>query len=271
MSNLGETYGKDKHGHPITWNFYGVMDDSIYATDENVNRFIRWRIQLMERAIAKLDFNGPEALTYITQIHDYEGASMRPKGRMREATKKIIALFSSNYPEFLSQKLFVNVPPVMEALFGMISFFSSAKTRSKFRMIGSTATRLALLDIIPLSDIPTKFTGSPFPDSPAYETLTIPARGQKIVWREAVKGNSLTVHFFTTSLDIGYCYGFLREKPAGAQGEISDYVSQVEGDVARVEEAVSAYTPVEDGFVWFLFDNSYSYFTAKSVLYTFKG
>ncbi len=48
----------------MTYNFYGRMDtDAVFAA--GIDMFIRWRIQLMEKAILLLDFEKIEAVTQV--------------------------------------------------------------------------------------------------------------------------------------------------------------------------------------------------------------
>jgi hypothetical protein len=59
---------------------------------DDTDRFVRWRVQLMERAVRKLNFaSGPTAMV---QVHDYKGASvMRFDKRVKAASKRIIQIF----------------------------------------------------------------------------------------------------------------------------------------------------------------------------------
>lgn len=79
----------------------------------------RWRVQLMERAIARLDFGGSRA-DKIMQVHDYNGTNMFAiDGRIKEASKHIIKLFQVNKGLVLSRSssvLTCNRPEAMDWL-----------------------------------------------------------------------------------------------------------------------------------------------------------
>jgi len=70
FGQLGKVYGRDKQGHPVTYNLYGANKD-LNAVFGDVRRFLRWRVAFMEKNIALLDF---ETTDQMVQIHDYEGA-----------------------------------------------------------------------------------------------------------------------------------------------------------------------------------------------------
>jgi hypothetical protein len=62
-------------------------------------RFIRWRVQLMEKGVNQVDFTYTDSMI---QAHDYKGASMFGRtANTKEATNTIIKLMQDNYPEFL--------------------------------------------------------------------------------------------------------------------------------------------------------------------------
>lgn len=104
--NVGLLYKTDHQGRPVTYNFYGGLDqDKVFG---NVEEFVRWRVQLMEKGVKQIDFINTDAMV---QVHDYNGASIWGRtANTKEATNLLIKLMQDNYPEFLSTKLFVNVP-----------------------------------------------------------------------------------------------------------------------------------------------------------------
>lgn len=67
------------------------------------------------------------------QVHDYKSVSfLRMDPRAKAASKKTIELLGAYYPETLSRKLFVNVPLVMQWMFGAMKLFVSRETVRKF-------------------------------------------------------------------------------------------------------------------------------------------
>jgi hypothetical protein len=62
----------------------------------------------MEKGVKQIDFINVDSMI---QVHDYNGASLFGRtANTKEATNVLIKLMQDNYPEFLSSKLFVNVP-----------------------------------------------------------------------------------------------------------------------------------------------------------------
>lgn len=63
------------------------------------NRFIRWRVQVMERGVQLIDFVETDSMVV---IHDYNNASLFGRSQnAKSATKDIIKIMQDNYPEFL--------------------------------------------------------------------------------------------------------------------------------------------------------------------------
>lgn len=136
----------------VTWNFYnnvkltksyfvGFNPESKEKDEASPqtpgSQFLRWRIGLMERSLALLDFANRDN-TKMAQVHDYKGVSIfRIDSDMKAATKEIIKLFSDHYPELLSKKFFINVPLIMGWVFGFFKAMGiiSASTLKRFEVM----------------------------------------------------------------------------------------------------------------------------------------
>ena len=64
----------DKVGHPLCYNYYGIFRDKqfyqkIFGDDEKLDKFLRGRIQIMEKGIKILDFK-PGGVNDMIQITD---------------------------------------------------------------------------------------------------------------------------------------------------------------------------------------------------------
>ncbi|KAF3932599.1 Patellin-4 [Dactylellina cionopaga] len=129
----------------LTWNIYGAVKD-YQKTFGDLERFLTWRVALMEVAIAKLDLSnttkpipdfgkGPDP-HQIVQVHDYLNTSfLRMDPAAKVASKAAPALFKDYYPEMLSRKFFVNVPVVMGWLYKATTMLLSQETVRKFRVL----------------------------------------------------------------------------------------------------------------------------------------
>ncbi|KAI9220058.1 CRAL-TRIO domain-containing protein [Blastocladiella britannica] len=303
MQAVGQVCGRTRTGEPITFNYYGALDvDAVLTDAAAVEKFVRWRVQLMERAMALLDFEQRPEVELVMQVHDYAGASMRPRGNMRDATRQIIALFSDHYPECLARKLFVNVPALMSGLFAAISIFSAAKTRAKFQMVGESATRATLWESADPLVLPARYGGlhagamdhdspiaPPNPDLPfgTLRTVTVPARSAVTVWISGIKAVPTRIHYHvvTSTQDIDVTVGVAdkistpdllskgmpvtivndKHDPAAAAGSWP-VEAKGRGEIVVGNLEVPASGSAGAGACPYLvLDNSYSYFTSKDV------
>lgn len=100
-------HGYDKEGHPVCYNAYGVFRDKemyerIFGDDDKLKKFLRWRVQVLERGIKLLHFK-PGGINSIIQVTDLKDM---PKRELRVASNHILSLFQDNYPEMVARKVF---------------------------------------------------------------------------------------------------------------------------------------------------------------------
>lgn len=87
---------------------------------QNVDKFVRYRIGLMEKGLSLLDFTSSDN-NYMTQVHDYKGVSVwRMDSDIKNCSKTVIGIFQKYYPELLYAKYFVNVPTVFGWVYDLI-------------------------------------------------------------------------------------------------------------------------------------------------------
>ncbi|KAK6359272.1 Non-classical phosphatidylinositol transfer protein (PITP) [Orbilia brochopaga] len=183
----------------LTWNIYGAVKD-YKKTFGDLDKFLKWRVALMEAAIAKLnlaeadkpipDYNqGPDPYQ-ISQVHDYLNISfIRMDPHARAASKAAIQIFRDYYPEMLNRKFFVNVPLVMGWLFKATALFLPETTLKKFRVLSyGTELHKEISDEVPenyggkgikeLKDLgdPVRLTGDKVPGTYATPTDFPPAQ-----------------------------------------------------------------------------------------------
>lgn len=103
-------HGWDREGHPVCYNAYGVfkdrdMYDRVFGDGERLARFLRWRVQVMERGVRALHLRpgGVNAIIQVTDLKDM------PKRELRAASNQILSLFQDNYPEMVARKV-TNIP-----------------------------------------------------------------------------------------------------------------------------------------------------------------
>lgn len=130
----------------VTWNVYGAVKN-IAATFGDLPRFLRWRVDLMERSMARLaladakenpipDLPATEDPYRLLQVHVYSDLSfLRLPPEVKAASKATIDIMAKHYPETLSRKFFVGVPRIMGWVFSFVRMFVSRETSKKFNVI----------------------------------------------------------------------------------------------------------------------------------------
>ncbi|KAJ0949323.1 putative CRAL-TRIO lipid binding domain, GOLD domain, CRAL/TRIO domain, CRAL/TRIO domain superfamily [Helianthus annuus] len=156
-------HGFDKEGHPICYNVYGEFQnkdlyEKTFSDDEKRLRFLRWRIQFLERSIRKLDFRSGGVNT-IFQVNDLKNAPGPAKRELRVATQQALQLLQDNYPEFVAKQVFINAPWWYLAFYTMISPFMTQRTKSKFVFASTARTPETLFKYVSPEHVPIQYGG----------------------------------------------------------------------------------------------------------------
>ncbi|KAK6133156.1 hypothetical protein DH2020_033094 [Rehmannia glutinosa] len=202
--------GLDREGHPICYNVYGVFADEemynkTFGTEVSREKFLRWRIQMLEKEILKLDFRHG-GISTLLQINDLKNAPGPSRRDLRHATKRVVGIFQDNYPEFIARNLFINVPFWYYAFNAILSPFLTQRTKSKFVFSRPARVTETLLKYIAAEEIPVLYGGLRREDDPdfstqdaaseinvkagATETIEIPApeAGNTLIWDLTIIG-----------------------------------------------------------------------------------
>ncbi|KAM1244977.1 hypothetical protein ACFX2I_036227 [Malus domestica] len=155
--------GVDREGHPVCYNIFGVFDNEelyqmTFGNEENGGQFLRWRLQLMEKSVQKLDLR-PGGVTSLLQINDLKNSPGPVKKELRIATKQAVGLLQDNYHELVAKKIFINVPFWYYALNALLSPFLTQRTKSKFVVARPAKVTETLLKYIPTQEIPAQYGG----------------------------------------------------------------------------------------------------------------
>ncbi|KAL5098591.1 hypothetical protein RYX36_002918 [Vicia faba] len=78
------------------------MYQKSFSDDEKRNKFIRWRIQSLEKSVRKLDF-APFGIVTIVQINDLKNSHGFVKNQLRQTTNQALQLLQDNYLEFVAK------------------------------------------------------------------------------------------------------------------------------------------------------------------------
>ncbi|KAK1426236.1 hypothetical protein QVD17_14905 [Tagetes erecta] len=170
QENLGDdlekvvfNHGYDKEGHPVCYNVYGEFQNkelyqTTFSDNEKRLKFLRWRIQFLEKSIRKLDFRSGGVNT-IFQISDLKNSPGPAKRELRIATRQALQLLQDNYPEFVAKQVFINCPWWYLAFYTMISPFMTQRTKSKFVFASTARTPETLFKYVNPEHVPIQYGG----------------------------------------------------------------------------------------------------------------
>jgi len=120
-------------GRPLLLSRFGSMD--IQQVFSDVEQFVRYRVQVMEKAMSKLSFKKDEPGT-LCQIHDYSGVPLSFGNNVRSSVKAVSKILEQHYPETKGKTVFVNFPPSFVTVFNAFAVFIPERTKSKFLILG---------------------------------------------------------------------------------------------------------------------------------------
>ncbi|GAA0165364.1 hypothetical protein LIER_39961 [Lithospermum erythrorhizon] len=257
-------HGYDKDGHPVCYNAYGVFKDKeIYENflgdDEKLKKFLRWRIQVLEKGIKLLHFK-PGGVNSIIQITDLKDMHML-KRELRVAANEIITLFQDNYPEMVARKIFINVPWYFSMLYSMVSPFLTQRTKCKFVISKEGDVAETLYKFIRPEDIPVRYGGLSRhnelhngPSKPASE-FTIKG-GEKVnIQIEGIEGGAtITWDIVVGGWELEYCAEFV---PI-SEGSYTIAVEKQRKMAANEEAIHNSFTAKEAGKMVLSVDNTSS-------------
>ncbi|XP_050369774.1 LOW QUALITY PROTEIN: patellin-4 [Argentina anserina] len=163
LSSAAYLNGVDREGHPVCYNIFGVFDNEelyqkTFGNAEKRGQFLRWRVQLMEKSIQKLELR-PSGATSLLQINDLKNSPGPIKKELRVATKQAVGLLQDNYPELVAKNIVINVPFWYYALNALLSPFLTQRTKSKFVVARPAKVTETLLQYIPAEEIPVQYGG----------------------------------------------------------------------------------------------------------------
>lgn len=105
LENIMCMKSRDREGRPVCYVTYGAFKDrefyrKTYGTEEKCNKFVRWRIQCMEKCIEKMSFESG-GVNSIVQISDLNNSPRHKMKELRSVRKKTMMLLHDNYPELI--------------------------------------------------------------------------------------------------------------------------------------------------------------------------
>ncbi|XP_017969920.1 PREDICTED: patellin-3 [Theobroma cacao] len=205
-------HGFDKEGHPVCYNVYGEFQNKelyqkTFSDEEKRQKFLRWRIQFLEKSIRILDFR-PGGICTIVQVNDLKNSPGPAKWELRQATKQALQLLQDNYPEFVARQVFINVPWWYLAVNRMISPFLTQRTRSKFVFAGPSKSAETLFRYIAAEQVPVKYGGlskdGEFANTDAVSEITVKPSAKHTVEFPVTETCLLTWEVRVVGWDVSY-------------------------------------------------------------------
>ncbi|KAJ6811098.1 patellin-3-like [Iris pallida] len=213
-------HGFDKEGHPVCYNVYGEFQNKdlyakVFGDEEKREKFLRWRIQYLEKGIRQqLNFS-PDAISTMVQVTDLKNLPGPGKKELRLATKKALALLQDNYPEFVAKQVFINVPWWYLAYNRVISPFFTQRSKSKFVFAGPSKSADTLFKYIAPEQVPVQYGGlskendSDFSTADAVTEVTIKPASKHTIEIPATEGDVLVWELRVLGWDVSYTAEFV--------------------------------------------------------------
>ncbi|KAK4601043.1 hypothetical protein RGQ29_010577 [Quercus rubra] len=269
------TYGYDKKGHPVCYNAFSEFQkkdlyQNTFSTDEKRQKFLKWRIQFLEKSIRKLDFS-PTGISSIVQVNDFKNSFGIGKRELWQATKLAVQLLQDNYPEFLAKQVFINVPWWYLAYNRMISPFLTQRTKSKFVFAGPSKSAETLFKYIAPEQVPVQYGGLKREDEQEFTTedpvieYTIKPSSKETIEFPYTETGLLVWEVRVVGWDVSYGAEFVPDEEGGYT-----VIVQKSRKIAPTDETVisNSFKVGGPGKVVLTFDNQTS--KKKKLLYRSK-
>ncbi|CAN6350929.1 unnamed protein product [Urochloa humidicola] len=267
--------GADREGHPVCYNVYGEFQDKelyekAFGDEEKRERFLKWRIQLLERGIREqLDFS-PSGICSMVQVTDLKN-SPPMLGKHRAVTRQALALLQDNYPEFVAKKVFINVPWWYLAANKVMSPFLTQRTKSKIVFCSPGKSAETLFRYIAPEQVPVQFGGlykeddTEFSTSDAVTELTVKPSSKETVEIPATENSTVVWELRVLGWEVSYGAEFTPD----AEGGYTVIVQKTRKVPAHEEPIMKgSFKVTEPGKVVLTVNNPAS--KKKKLLYRFK-
>ncbi|OIW13924.1 hypothetical protein TanjilG_31813 [Lupinus angustifolius] len=161
LASTAYMLGSDREGHPVCYNIFGVFESEelyqkTFGTEESRFEYLRWRCQLLEKSIQKLNFK-PGSVSSLLQINDLKNSPGPYK--ILNAANQAVAILQDNYPEMVAKNIIINAPYWYYALNALSSPFLTQRAKSKFVVSHPAKVMETLIKYIPIEEIPVQYGG----------------------------------------------------------------------------------------------------------------
>nr|POE68521.1 patellin-4 [Quercus suber] len=163
LENLVCLISRDKGGHPLCFLNYGLFKDKelykkVFGSEEKCDKFLRWKVQNMEKVIKKLRFKngGVDSIVQIIDLKNSPGPAMK---ELHSVSKKFMLLLQDYYPELIHKIVVINVPLWYYASHVLLLRVINLRTKRKFVFARPSKATKILLKIIAPENLPVEYGG----------------------------------------------------------------------------------------------------------------
>lgn len=261
--------GTDICGRPVMLSRYGKMDNQKVFGDPDA--FVRYRMQIMEKALALLSFRAGDAED-LCQIHDYTGVNLIFKtGEVKAALAALADVFQTHYPETKGTTIFVNFPPLFSKLFQAFASFIPKKTRDKFTILGASDQHLLFEKIDP-DHVPEELGGMSREGQRSRALAAVPCRqvsvragrDEEAALLEAPAGGRVAWELRACSGEVGYRLEFV--PASGAPPEVVSCSGPKQPLQSSAGVVSGEYVVPEAGSLRCVFSNDAAWFQSRLCL-----
>lgn len=156
----------DKKGHPIFFQRLDCQDFGALLQVTNVDRLVRYHIQIWERVIKQMFPAASEAagrqiftVTVVVDLKDARLADFFKYKELRDLLKRMTLIDQDNYPEQMGSMMVINTPLLFRTIWKVLKRWMDKRTQEKIIVLG-TKFREHLFELCPTDSIPAHFGGS---------------------------------------------------------------------------------------------------------------
>lgn len=290
----GGQFGYDKAGRPIWIEPAGKADikgllASVKKSD--MMKYKIWQAELMQKILQE-QFVKLGRYVGLTLIFDMEDFSMKHLWKPAlDFYSEMFVMFESNYPETLDCSLVINAPGLFPLAYSLVKKFLSPATKRKINILGSN-WKSELLKVVDADQLPVHWGGNATDpdgdpcckskivmggtvdpkfyfaegiDHSMFTRATIGRRSAlKLPFQVDSSRSLLRWQFFTEGSDIKFGISFRSQNHSESPEELLVPAARLNSHMVPEDGSL---TCEKAGIYTVTFDNSYSWFHGKKLLY----
>ncbi|MES1909549.1 MAG: hypothetical protein MHM6MM_002267 [Cercozoa sp. M6MM] len=264
--------GRARNGAPFSIELTGQCDLVGMLQDVPIEHFMQYHIYHMAFKGTLVQELSRETgrMVKLVKIMDLSGWSMKHVSKAAiDYLRHVLHTTQTAYPEMLHKCIIINAPMFFNVVWKLVAPMLNSRTQSRITVCGSNYQEAlhALVDPAQLPEYLGGTAADPVPriDPEAHLTEVDVRRGDSFETSVVVAaGDEVQWHFKTRSKDIGFSARFV---PAACDEVVIEELSRHNSHERSVR---GSWTATEAGEVRLHFDNTYSRWTSKTLLYSLK-